>query len=68
MYEEGNTLDEDKLEELDKIEEKWDLYYQPEALAKRSLLKTTSNLQLFTPQNNLKPLTPTTSPTIVTRT
>ena len=34
MYDPNHHLDEDELEELDKIEEKWDMYNQWEASIK----------------------------------
>ena len=40
MYPNGHTLDKDKLEELEKLEEKWDLYNQHEASIKAQILTT----------------------------
>ena len=40
MYSDGHILDEGELEELEKIEEKWDLYNQREALIKAQILTT----------------------------
>ena len=40
MYNPNHQLDEDKLEELDKIEEKWDVYNQHEASIKGQILTT----------------------------
>ena len=39
-YPNGHTLDNDEMEELEKIEEKWDLYNQREALIKAQILTT----------------------------
>ena len=39
-YPNGHTLDNDEMEELEKIEEKWDLYNQREALIKAQILIT----------------------------
>ena len=39
-YPNGHTLDKDKLEKLEKIEEKWDLYNQGEASIKAQILTT----------------------------
>ena len=40
MYNPNHHLDEDELEELDKIEEKWDMYNQQEASTKAQILTT----------------------------
>ena len=40
MYPQGHILDKDELEELEKIEEKWDLYNQCEASIKVQILTT----------------------------
>ena len=39
-YPNGHTLDDDEMEALEKIEEKWDLYNQHEALIKAQILTT----------------------------
>ena len=39
-YPNGHTLDDDGMEELEKIKEKWDLYNQHEALIKAQILTT----------------------------
>ena len=39
-YPNGHTLDDDEIEELEKIEEKWDLYNQHEAMIKAQILTT----------------------------
>ena len=39
-YPNGHTLDDDEMEELEKIEKRWDLYNQHEALIKAQILTT----------------------------
>ena len=39
-YPNGHTLDDNEIEELEKIEEKWDLYNQREAMIKAQILTT----------------------------
>ena len=39
-YLNGHTLDDDEIEELEKIEEKWDLYNQREAMIKVQIFTT----------------------------
>ena len=39
-YPQGHILDEDELDELEKTEEKWDLYNQHEASIKAQILTT----------------------------
>ena len=39
-YPNGHTLEDNEMEELEKIEEKWDLYNQCEALIKPQILTT----------------------------